>query len=290
MGHVSRCIGLIHSLIAQKNTVFIACSADQREIFEAYFDDLQYINHAGYPFNFRGKGMFSMDLLMRFRSLSKRRKQELQETHDYVNEYSIDLVISDHRYGFRSDSVPSIFVTHQLNLPVLWYELPIQGMHRRLMKKFSKIWVLDYSDHRLAGRLSANDALHTVEYIGPYSRFQWYDFEVEQSFEKVVLASGPRVYAQQFINEITLDEVDPQTVFVVNDDIDVPEGLNVIKGDWLQKDSILRAAKHIVTRSGYSTFMDAQYLKATMEYFPTPGQREQEYLFQLHEAKKASIH
>ena len=37
MGHVSRSIGLIHSLIKQNNTVIIAGESDQLKIFKTYF-------------------------------------------------------------------------------------------------------------------------------------------------------------------------------------------------------------------------------------------------------------
>ena len=286
MGHVSRCIGLIHSLVQQENTIIIACNKEQRIVFENYFKNVEYIDHAGYPFKFRGKGRFSLDLTLQWGKLKKRLKQELSEVEVYVNKNNIDLVISDHRYGFRSVHVPSIFLTHQLSLPVMWHEFFIQGVHRRLLKKFEKIWVLDYSDHRLAGRLSNNDALLNVEFIGPFSRFQWYDFDVEKVFEKVIVISGPRIYGQQLVNEFTLDELSPTTVFIVNEDIEVPDGVNAIKGDWLEKDAIIRAAKCLVTRSGYSSIMDVIYLKCDADLIPTPGQREQEYLFELHQSKK----
>ena len=61
MGHVSRSIPLIHQLKNQDNILFIACSPAQQKIFEAYFDNLNFIHHEDYPFRFNGRGNFSFD-------------------------------------------------------------------------------------------------------------------------------------------------------------------------------------------------------------------------------------
>ena len=98
MGHVARCISLIHQLIQQENRLIIACSESQKQIFKSYFPDLVYENHEGYPFKFNGKGNFGKDLLFSFFNLNKRLKREKKEVNELVEKYDVDIILSDHRY------------------------------------------------------------------------------------------------------------------------------------------------------------------------------------------------
>jgi len=85
-----------------------------------------------------------------------------------------------------------------------------------------------------------------------------------------------------------IDEVCSNTKFsedlivLHNGDLNVPEGIRTLTGDWLDQDACLLKAKHIISRSGYSTIMDCLHLGATTTFIPTKGQREQEYLAKIH--------
>ena len=286
MGHVSRCIGLIYKLKKQGNWVVVACSDSQRKVFEEYFDDLVYEDHAPYPFKFGGRGWFSFDLAKRFVHLKRRRKQELVEVERLVEKHSIDVVIADHRYGFRSEKTYSIFVTHQLKLPVLWFEASILRVHKRLIRKFDRVWVMDFADSRLAGELSRNTPLFAADYIGPYSRFQLYTSGVEKFDFRVLIASGPKIYAQQLIDEVYNSGSRSCMIVVAG------EGLNThdmpVTHGWRAQDQQILAADRIISRSGYSTIMDLHYLGTQAKLIPTPGQREQEYLAALYNAKRSA--
>lgn len=276
-GHVARSIGLIHQLRSQNNQIFVACSLEQKEIYENYFDDLNFIDHNPYPFNFKGKGHFSWDLLISLPSLSKRRKLEHIECEEIVQEFNIDMVIADHRYGFYSKNAISIFVTHQLNLPVSGLESIIQNKHEKLLGNFNWIWILDYEDSRLAGNLSVNKKFDNVVYIGPYSRFTLYDKIPSKNGQTVLIASGPMPYAQQLVGEVL--KSDSPDLILGSAHID-PCGLRLIS-DWKEQDQIIMEAKRIISRSGYSTIMDLEFLNCEAKLIPTPGQAEQEYLKSL---------
>lgn len=278
MGHVSRCIGIIHQLQKQENRVFIACDEEQKAVFSEYFQDISFIVHAGYPFRFGGKGNFAWDLLSRSNSLRKRLKQEREEVKEYVEEYYIDYVLSDHRYGFISESVPSIFITHQLNLPVKWYEKGVGALHTKLMKRFSYTWVLDDEKSTLAGKLSENCPVNGG-YIGHYSRFSIYSDRVEKEFENVLVASGPEVYAEELIHQFLNRGGEFENLIVIHSTAaQVQNGVQEVSGSWKEKDLFIRKAKRIISRSGYSTLMDCQYLGTKGLFIPTKGQAEQEYL------------
>lgn len=282
-GHVARCIPLVHQLIQQENWVLVACSSEQRRIFEEYFDNLDFIEHAPYPFEFGGKGWFGWDMLRRRGALQKRLLDEEQEVRLYVQQYSIDCVISDHRYGFRSEDCASIFVTHQVNLPTPWYAFWVQKWHHRLIRKFQYMWVMDYSDSRLAGVLSENRNQFRLSYIGPFSRFQLYPVSEAKKEGRVFIASGPDVYARQFI------EQQDQRLERGDEWIAPKNLLTAFEGaeelSWREQDQKIMLAKKIIARCGYSTLMDVEYLQSEAELSATPGQLEQEYLLKLH-AKK----
>ncbi len=281
MGHVSRCIGLIHRLKNRNNCVFIACSEEQQNIFEQYFTDLTYCQHEGYPFEFKGKGKFGFDLARKSSSLYRRLKKEKIQVEALVDAHSIDLILSDHRYGFCSKKVKSIFVTHQVNLPVRFHEKMVSLVHNQYLSKFDHIWVMDYPDSRLAGTLSASNRSN-LSYIGPFSRFSSYSNNLVKKFENVLIASGPDVYAQQLIDEVCTNSKFTNGLIVIhNENLNVPIDVESISANWLQQDDIILKAKHIISRSGYSTIMDCLELDVRTTLIPTKGQREQEYLARI---------
>lgn len=279
MGHVARCIGMIHQLQNQGNEMFIACDEAQKVIFDDYFEGITYISHDGYPFYFGGKGQFGFDLIRRMSSLSKRLKRERIEVEEMIVNHAIDYVISDHRYGFISSKVPSIFMTHQVHLPLKWYENYVGKVHRKLMSKFDFVWILDDELSSLAGKLSANCPKNGI-YIGPYSRFSIYEDEVEKKIDHVLIASGPNIYARILIDEVLEARSQfPNLTIVHSTNMKIsPIDAREVKGTWKEKDQAIRAARHIISYSGYSTLMDCHVLGIPATVYPTKGQAEQEYL------------
>jgi UDP:flavonoid glycosyltransferase YjiC (YdhE family) len=282
MGHVSRCIGLVNQLISQENSIYIACDEEQQQIFECYFYNLTFIRHTGYPFRFSGKGNFTWDLFVRYFALTTRMKKERDEVSSYVLEHSIDIVLSDHRYGFRCKLIPSVFITHQFNLPTRWYEFMALRWHRRLIQSFRTIWVMDTDRFQFAGDLSRGKSSDNVKYIGPYSRFMLYDVPKEKIGGTVLIVSGPSIYAQQLLDSFLNKNEQEDVIIVADKRLNIPKELLLEDRDWrIQDQAILRAQK-VISRSGYSTIMDLHFLKCDAELYATKGQREQEYLLLLH--------
>lgn len=282
MGHVARSISIIHKLKLQDNIVFIACSESQKKIFLDYFPDINYIQHNDYPFSFKGKGSFALDLLISFPSLNRRLKQEKKEIKHLTKKHNIDICISDHRYGFHTEKCTSIFITHQLNLPLPLLFKCVNILHHQLIKKFNYIWVLDTKNSLYSGKLSTNKKFKHLYYIGIQSRFSLYP-KTEKSVEKVVIISGPEPYAEQFFrSEIKKAEYNQEEVVIITPKLysqsDKKNIIIQLSDDWKKCDEIILKAKKIVSRSGYSTLMDLAYLACEKELIPTPGQYEQEYL------------
>lgn len=284
MGHVSRCIPLIDALVNNDNFVVFAGDEFQEQIIKQYFPSLQFEYHEGYPFEFGKHGNYGLDLVKQFLPLRKRLSKELIETECLVDKYGINLVISDHRYGFKSDRVHSVILTHQLNLPVKWYEAWVQKWHHDYLSTFNEIWVPDTVNSDFAGELSKNKINLKVIYIGILSRFSLYPMNHKKTIQQVVVVSGPEIYAGQYFDEMR-NKFDHETVFIVpqsvtNKRTDTSHSVYP-SSNWKKCDELILKSEKIIARSGYSTLMDIQTLGVDFEITATPGQREQEYLAEL---------
>lgn len=294
MGHVSRSIGLIRKLKAQSNELVIACDENQRAVFESYFPEIQTVNHEGYPFDFSGRGSFASDLFASRKKLLARFVEEQIQVEVFIQSFQIDLVISDHRYGFFSKKTPSIFVTHQINLPLKWFQFLAQYYHHGLLRNFSQIWCMDDENQSLAGKLSQNTIKKPVEYIGWFSRFEAENFLDEINTEAgniLVVVSGPSPYGEQFLEEVIdfarSHDVKIQCITPNQPKLtDMPANMEVtISSNWKKMDALYQKCDILISRAGYSTLMDLKVLNKSAILIPTKGQLEQIYLSELHQDK-----
>lgn len=276
-GHVSRSIGVLRQLLEQQNELFVAASEWQKAIFEVYFPEAHFLELADYPFRFGSNGNFGIDLLKSAPELNAYRKFEHNKVESWVRELKIDLVLSDHRYGFKSVHVPSVFMCHQLNLPVKGIGVFADRIHTNWMRAFNHIWVVDAADSTFGGKLSQNLKDLPCTYIGARSRFE--GFVTTEKSGKVLVLSGPSPYDLLLFEEVK--EACGDAIVIgperLKDQID--NEFDFRWGSWLELDELLSKAETIISRSGYSTIMDAHFLKAKLEMVPTPGQAEQKYLF-----------
>lgn len=287
-GHVTRSIGIIRELIEQENKVIIACNEEQKQLFKSYFPDVEYLFLEGYNFKFSGKGSWSWDLWKQRKSFFKTIQIEYKFVQDFCAKNKIDVVISDHRYGFYLENKASVFVTHQLHLPIPKRHFFIQKWHEKQMKKFSSLWVLDDEKNSLAGKLSRVIQHKNLSYLGLKSRFSKSETK-EIKYDYLLVVSGPKPYSEQFIDEVK-QKVDfsGKKVAVLH-----PNSLEikVRNMDWdhfpandlKTNDTLFLESETIVSRSGYSTLMDLKVLGKKAILFPTKGQKEQEYLAKIHQ-------
>lgn len=273
-GHLSRSIGLIRQLIVQGNTVIVAGEKQDREIIHSYFPTIEFIAFAGYPFQFSGKGNFTNDLWKSRRALNTFITEEQKKVETLAKQHSISLIVSDHRYGFRSKTIPSIFVTHQVQLALKWWQQPAQFTHHKMISAFTHVWIMDDRQCSLAGKLSKN-TLKNATYIGHFSRF-----EVKNTLQEIELGvvNGPAPYNQQLLDKLVLNP----TIDVIISSIPHSDSRVIRTHTWIEADEYFYRAKRIHSYAGYSTIMDIKQLNIEGNLFPTPGQTEQEYLKQLH--------
>ena len=273
MGHVGRSIPLLKRLTDQGNCIIVACNSHQEAIYRNYFNDLIYKPLGDYPFIFNHRGFRSHDFIKSIPSLFQQHRHEKKYVEEIVHEENIDIILSDHRYGFRHPRVESIFITHQCHLPVPWYGFIIQAMHRYLMHRFQGCWIVDSETERWAGKLSKKPNIPS-KYLGGLSRF---NNPSKAKKGTVLVLNGPKEFhpllIQHFQQEI------PTVDCVIGTHSLIPEGIPQIT-DWVEADELLMNAKTVISFCGYSTLLDFEALKCEWRCIPTPGQFEQHYLFQ----------
>ena len=289
LGHVTRSIPIITALNEKNNQLFIFCNESQKLIFSQYMNDVHYVYHPGYPFKFKGKGRFKMDLLRSSRGLYANLKTEKKLVQGYVKKYSLDMLISDQRYAFFSNKIPSIFITHQLQFPLRGIFKIGNLMNRYQVSKFSTIWIIDNEDHRNAGKLSQNKNYNNAIYIGCHSRFQIIKKQAEKEVRGLLVFNGPEVYSKlllaTFIPQINSGEIEkiigPESVqsLLLGKNITTPFFAN---SDMSSVDQIFIKTSKIFGFFGYTTLMDCLELGCAYHLIPTPGQDEQIYLANMH--------
>lgn len=282
-GHVMRSIVLLKQLLKQNNELFIACNEEQESLFKSELSHVQYLRISGYPFSFSIKGNFNHDLFLSFKRLHTYMKQEHNQVDLWCETLHIDLVIADQSMGFYSSLKPSILISHQLNLPLKWWEKPAQTIYNHWINRFDFIWIPDSNQpFNLSGKLSKTTR-QNAKFIGSLSRFKE-PCNCIKTYEFGALITGPEPQAKIFFESckkrflsngaksfIIYNRAEPESI----------DNLTIVKH---QKTSdmthYLCSAKKLVTRCGYSTLMDLEALKIKdVEFHATPGQREQEYLF-----------
>ncbi len=285
-GHVARSIPIIEQLVSQNNTMYFAGNKKQNSIVEEYFPKIHFIVLDGYDFRFSGSGKWSYEMASNFFRFKRKISDEFESVNIFCRSNPITLIISDHRYGLRSNDVPSIFITHQVTLPLEGIQKIANYWHTKQLKKFTSIWVLDDEKHTYAGALSVTSVPLPMHYIGIQSRFS----AVKIPKEDFVLAviSGPEPYSKQLFKEIV------QFASTTNQNVkcictgkyhilDLPSNLEVLDTlTWKEMDALFYRCDSIISRSGYTTIMDVKRLNKKANYIPTPGQYEQLYLSELH--------
>jgi uncharacterized protein (TIGR00661 family) len=286
MGHLTRSIPIIQQLLQQNNTLIFAGTEQQQTILKQYCKPIQCVFLKGYSLQFSGKGNWTFEMLKNTYRIQKTIQQENTAVKQLCQQWKISLVISDHRYGFRHQTIPSIFITHQVTLPLKGIQQFANQWHTNQLKKFNSIWVLDTDKHQFAGELSTPKSSLPIDYIGIQSRFNKRNTNSENYILAVI--SGPEPYTEQLFNEIkkiALQTEEKIKCICPNKYVytQLPQNLEIVQHtSWTAMDELFYNCKAIISRSGYTTIMDNVILQKPIRYIPTPGQLEQEYLFQLH--------
>ncbi len=286
LGHASRCIPIINSLI-ENNTIAIASDGEALTLLQKEFPQLESFELPSYNIRYTFDSMIANMIVQGPRSLLTIKKEN-KSANQIANQWKADVLISDNRFGFRSEQSENIYITHQLNIPA---NNPMisniaSRVHQRIIAKFDQCWVPDFKGKQnLAGKMSQVNIKTPTVYLGPQSGMVKKTLPIEYDFTAVLSGPEPqRTKLENILLEIFSTSPEYRFCLIrgtmvkrsmkrISENIEVHDLLAGIK---LNK--LMNASSHIICRSGYTSIMDLIKLEKPATLIPTPGQYEQEYL------------
>lgn len=287
LGHAVRCITLINYLQEKGHNISIASDGIALDFLKKEFPEASYFELPPYDIKYKFRFM-PLNIIEKAPRIIKTIVDEQKAVRNIVKEKNIDLVINDNRMACYHKDVPSIFITHQLTVPV-----PNQTLrkltnfgHHYFMNKHDYCWIPDTEgNNNLAGEISRSDRKSPPkQYLGPITTIH-----LEQGKEDLpllVVLSGPepqRSYLEEkIINQAS--ELDNEIILIrgTNTDRTFKNKLPNLKildlVDRKELAPLLERAQKIICRSGYTSLMDFYINPKPLFLIPTPGQWEQEYL------------
>ncbi|MFD1017300.1 glycosyltransferase [Winogradskyella rapida] len=287
LGHATRCIPIINTLIRHDFEPIIASDGYALELLKKEFPQLKAIELPSYNITYAKKAnSFKLKLLKDTPHLLKTIKKEKKRIATLVKDEELSGIISDNRFGVRHKSVPSVFITHQLRVlsgNTTWLSSKI---HQNIISKFNTCWVPDHSGAlNLSGDLGhVTTSANTINYIGPLTRFRKQDLQTK--YQLLVLLSGPEPQ-RTFLEEKLIQELKDYrgNVLFIKGQVEAEQHItvqgsitfyNFMTSEELEK--AINESELILSRSGYTTIMDLAKLEKKAFFIPTPGQFEQLYL------------
>lgn len=296
LGHAARMIPLARRLQEMNNKIFIGSGTEHISLFRNELSGLSYIKFSGFKPGYSRFLPQYLSLLLKTPLLFYHIILEHFRLKRIIREYSIDIVISDNRFGLWNNKVITAYVTHMplIPLPKSLRFLEFIGvlLHRAIIKKYSLCFIPDLpGEMNLTGRLSHGIKLPaTVRYTGILSRFITYGPALSGnpvSFpHNTVILSGPEPQREILKKKLTglFKDKEPITIMFEGKP-DAPKTVirsgNITFYNHLpssEMKDMISGSESIISRSGYTTIMDLISLNCSALLIPTPGQTEQEYL------------
>lgn len=296
LGHATRCIPLIAAFQSLGYKVFIATDGDQAVILKQAFPEIEFLSIRGYQVHYtKYKGLLFFSLLWQLPKIIYRIIYEQQWLKKTQDQYHFDLIVSDNRFGFFHKKIPSVFITHQLNLqtPFNWTSALYQHILYSWLNKFDCCWIPDTQ----AAPGFSGDLAHPTKmpitpywYMGLLSRMQGVEtkevISENNEIEFLGIVSGPEPQRSIFEKQLWEQGNALGKKFVVVAGIPNNPLYNKLSSsgivyhhlsvnELIQK---IQSAKFIICRGGYTSLMELAAFNKSLILVPTPGQTEQVYL------------
>jgi len=287
LGHATRCIPIIKALQENNFTPIIASDGIALELLKKEFPYIQTLQLPSYQIEYAKNGKnFKWKLIQSLPRMLEAIREEKKLVQKWVTKYEIDGIISDNRLGVFSSKIPSVFITHQLNVMTgntTWFT---SKLHQIIIKKYKQCWVPDVAGTpNLTGDLGHLNGKHfPVRYIGPLSRL--HKKESPKLYDLMIILSGPEPQ-RGILEEKLTEEVKRfkgKVVFIkgIIEKTQVKETVGDVTFynfmNTRQLEQTFNESEYVLCRSGYTTIMDLVKLGKKAFFIPTPGQYEQEYL------------
>lgn len=289
LGHATRCIPIIKQLHQYGYEPVIASDGPALEILKKEFPHFLHLELPSYDIQYSRNGAsFKWKMMMNSPKIIKAIAIEKKQVEEIVIENRIEGIISDNRFGIRSNKLKkNVFITHQLNVLSGNTSFLSSYLHQNYIKKFDQCWVPDFEfKPNLSGLLGhLENKPKNVRYMGTLSRFEKQETKI--IYDYLVLLSGPEPQRSLLESKLLLEfERTSQKILFIRGVLDdTPTNIspnpninikNYMFGKALEE--AINSSKYIIARSGYTTLMDLSKLEKKAFFIPTPGQNEQEYL------------
>ena len=287
LGHATRCIPIIRALVDLGFTPIIASDGMALILLQKEFPKLKCLELPSYKIEYPEKESdFKFKMLKNMPGVLEAMLAEKKIIKKWISEYNIKGIISDSRFGAFSKKVPSVFITHQLNVlsgNTTWLTGKVQSL---IISKFNECWVPDCAGKpNLSGKLGhLKTPLDSLKYLGPLSRMT--KTAASAKYNLMVLLSGPEPQ-RTLLEEILIRELknyEGKIIFIkgiVEEKIKMEEVGNCTYYNFMTSEELetkINESETLICRSGYTTIMDLAKLQKKALLIPTPGQYEQEYL------------
>jgi uncharacterized protein (TIGR00661 family) len=287
LGHATRCIPIIKALQDNNYIPIIASDGIALEILRKEFPYLKFLELPSYQIEYAKNGKnFKWKLLKNSPKMLEAIWNEKKLVKEWIKKYGIEGIISDNRLGVFSKKIPSVFITHQLNVMTgntTWFTSKV---HQHIIKKYTACWVPDFEKNpNLTGELGHLGKTNlNPTYIGPLSRLHKKD--TEKKYDLMVILSGPEPQRGLLEEKLKIEilRYTGKVIFIKGivekeqkkEQIDNVTYVNFMNTRQLEQ--IFNESDLVLCRSGYTTIMDLAKLGKKAFFIPTPGQYEQEYL------------
>ncbi len=296
LGHATRLTPIIRLLQQAGAEPVLGADNKPLQFLRREFPNCEWVKIPGFEPEYQKKGSLPIKVAADFPQMLKASAKAHTLLEKIVEEQNIDAVISDNRYELWSEKVPTIFMTHQLNIllqGILSSGRPvIKKIINSFIIKHNELWIPDFENEpNLSGKLShvQKMPLKNSFFIGPLSRFEGVKTETnkqnENDLDALCLLSGPEPQRTIF-EKILLNQLANSELKVVILSGKPGETERKVQGNVKiyshagdeEMLSLIQSAKMVICRSGYSSIMDLASLGKKAVFIPTPGQPEQEYL------------
>lgn len=296
LGHAGRMIPLAARLREMKYTVNIGAGDELLSFFRKELPGLRYIRFPGFNPKYSALLPPYISVFLKIPALVVNIFLEHFRLNRLITDNSIDIVISDNRFGLWNRRIKTVYITHMLRIP---FPRPLRFLefigiilHKAIISKYSLCFIPDLPDElNISGRLSHDLKLPAnIRYIGLLSRFTGICPSSQKkpvnNLHITVILSGPepqRSLLKKKLEILLQTSEYPVVILGCRPDKSsepVRSG-NVIYYDHLpatEMKNVIIGSRGIIARSGYTTIMELISLGCNALLVPTPGQTEQEYL------------
>lgn len=287
LGHATRCIPIIKALQENNYIPIIATDGVALELLRKEFPYIKTLELPSYKIEYaKNKANFKWKLVRNSPKLIGAILNEKRLVNKWIKKYNIEGIISDNRLGVYNKKIPSVFITHQLNVLTGNTTFFTSKLHQYIIKKYTQCWVPDLEESpNFSGKLGHLEKTDlTLKYLGPLSRMQ--KKETPKIYDLMIILSGPEPQRGLLEAKLKKEILNFGGTIVFIKGIIKKNQKKELKGNITyynfmntrQLEQTFNESEIVLCRSGYTTIMDLAKLEKKAFFIPTPGQYEQEYL------------